>query len=410
MASITTRPNGHRWILFTAPNKKRYTIRLGKVTLSQAESFKHRVESLIASKLLDQVPDPATVDWLTKIDRGYYDRLATAELVARRDVRNLQELVTWHLAEIAKEKVKPSTIRNAKVVGENLILFFGADRPISSITTEDAAEFRRWLETRGGRGPKDEPKPLAKATVSRRCRRARQFFGAAVRPSRRWISINPFGEMKHWCETNVMRNVYVERDDIEYVLDEVADDYTRLLVALARYAGLRAPSEPYELKWSDIDWDAGTMNVHCVKTERFDDKEWRIVPIFPELRPYLDRIYERLAEGCSPYVFSDYRGKPWSSFARRIEGACRRRGIPMWVKPFINMRASCEYDWLQAHPINVVASWMGHSPQVALLHYNRVSKELTAREVSKSLPEAAPLSEEAKGEVPQSFGTNGSEQ
>lgn len=396
MASITTRPNGHRWILFTAPDKKRHTIRLGKASMAQAETFKHRVEVLIAAKLLDQPPDSATIEWLSKIDRSYYDKLATAGLCTKHDVRTVKELVLWHLAEMGKGSAKPSTIRNITRAGENLRAYFTDDRSIGTITFDDANNFRKWLQESGGQNGK----PLAKTTVSRRCRRARQIFAAAAKPHRRWVAANPFEEMGHWCEVNQERNVYIEQAKIEFVLDELTDDHVRLVVALARYAGLRAPSEPLDLEWQNIDWATNTMNVHCIKTQQYEGKEWRTVPIFPELLPHLQKIYDRLPERATNRVFEDFHGKAWTSFSRRIEAACRRLGIPMWIKPFINMRASCEHDWLQKYPINVVAAWMGHSPQVALRHYSRVSKELTARAASNSLLPTALHKSEVKGEVP----------
>ncbi len=44
MASIAREKNGNRRILFVAPDGKRPTIRLGKVSLRAAEAVKFRVE------------------------------------------------------------------------------------------------------------------------------------------------------------------------------------------------------------------------------------------------------------------------------------------------------------------------------------------------------------------------------
>jgi hypothetical protein len=54
MASIMTRPNGHRWIFFNSPSGKRQTIRLGGASVVQAETFKLRIEKLtVAARLGD---------------------------------------------------------------------------------------------------------------------------------------------------------------------------------------------------------------------------------------------------------------------------------------------------------------------------------------------------------------------
>ncbi|MBN1852251.1 MAG: hypothetical protein JW829_05980 [Pirellulales bacterium] len=39
------------------------------------------------------------------------------------------------------------------------------------------------------------------------------------------------------------------------------------------------------------------------------------------------------------------------------------------------MRASCERDLLATYPIDQVTDWLGHFPETALRHYNRVAKE-----------------------------------
>ncbi len=394
MASVTTRPNGHRWVLFTAPDAKRHTIRLGRVTRPQADQVRQRVEHLIAAKLLNHSYDLETARWLASIGPNIYDRLATAGLVPSREVRTVGQLVAWYQKQLAQDGVRPATLRNIGVVGGNLVAHFH-ERPLNLITEDDAGKFRDWLQARGGR----KGKPLARTTVSRRCRRAREIFAPAQR--RGWIEVNPFARMWHWSEVNLARNVYIERHEIEAVLAELPDLALRLVVALARFAGLRSPSEPLELRWSDIDWAAGTMTVTSVKTARYDEKQFRTVPIFQDLRTHLEAFYATLSPGAADQILTAYLGKPWTTLSRRLEAACRRAGVAMWTKPFVNMRASCEHDWLGEYPINVVANWMGHSPQVALLHYNRVSKELTAREVAKSLPCAASLGREVKGEVPQ---------
>ncbi len=46
MASIATDPNGNRRILFKAKDRKRRTVRLGKVSRKAAEAVARKIESL----------------------------------------------------------------------------------------------------------------------------------------------------------------------------------------------------------------------------------------------------------------------------------------------------------------------------------------------------------------------------
>lgn len=60
MASIARDKNGCRRILFVAPDGRRPTIRLGKVSQRAAESVKFRVEQLLAAKLTGHALEVAT--------------------------------------------------------------------------------------------------------------------------------------------------------------------------------------------------------------------------------------------------------------------------------------------------------------------------------------------------------------
>jgi integrase len=64
------------------------------------------------------------------------------------------------------------------------------------------------------------------------------------------------------------------------------------LVALSRFGGVRVPSEALTLHWRDIDWSADRMTVHSPKTEHHVGKASRVVPIFGELRPYLEDVFD----------------------------------------------------------------------------------------------------------------------
>jgi hypothetical protein len=62
MASISNDKNGNRSIQFVAPDRKRRTIRLGKVTKKAVETIKVHVESILAAKFSGDSVDRATAD------------------------------------------------------------------------------------------------------------------------------------------------------------------------------------------------------------------------------------------------------------------------------------------------------------------------------------------------------------
>ncbi len=78
----------------------------------------------------------------------------------------------------------PGTTMNFGTCERNLVDFFQHDKPLRSITPADATAFRKWLEENEGQ---------AENTLRRRCRRARQFFAAAIKA--KLIEENPFEGM-----------------------------------------------------------------------------------------------------------------------------------------------------------------------------------------------------------------------
>ena len=146
-------------------------------------------------------------------------------------------------------------------------------------------------------------------------------------------------------------------------------------MALSRYAGLRIPSEAFRLRWDGVNWERGTLTVPSQKTAG-QGKPFRVIPIFPKLRPYLEAAWEA-AEVGQEYVFPE-------SFRRRAMGSrgwqgCNlrqgffrillRAGVEPWPRLFHSLRASLESDLAQSFPLATVAKWLGNTPSIALQHY-----------------------------------------
>jgi integrase len=367
MASVTNRPNGHRWIQFTFQKKKK-TIRLGKVDPGMADSMKKRIEDLITCAEHDE-PRPVELQrWLSTISETVHEKLVATGLVDARTLRTLDELMA---AWIKSCQWSESTHQMIEPFVENMRTYFGGSSRITSITDESATEFRKWLlangASNGGR--------LAKATVSRRVRWARQLFLFAE--SRKAIIDNPFSGQRGFSEVNRERDFFVGRDLIDALFEKTTDLELKAAIALARYGATRCPSEVLPTKWTQINWETKTMIVKAPKTG-----QQRTVPIFPALLVHLNALWETIEEG--EFVFPTLMRTP-TGLTSKLETLCHRAGFAMWQKPWQNMRSTCETEWLQSHPIHKVASWMGHSPLIALKHYAQVSNEQTAIDAAAGL-------------------------
>ena len=177
------------------------------------------------------------------------------------------------------------------------------------------------------------------------------------------------------------------REETQKVLDACPNSQWRLIFALARFGGLRIPSELFALKWSDIHWDDGKMTVHSPKTEHHEGKESRLVPIFPELRPYLEDARE-LAGPSAEHVIDRGRAKS-DNLRTQLKRIIKRAGLMPWPKLFANLRSSRATELAEVFPGHVAAAFLGHSTQTAQKHYWQVTDEhfaLAAGSASISAP------------------------
>ena len=205
-------------------------------------------------------------------------------------------LDSW-FAEKTTLGYKPATLIVIQTMLEGLRKLF-ATRLLSDITIEDARSYRSAMQSRG----------LRPARIARRLGRARQVFSDAV--WQRLIAANPFERIRVRSGNPAERRVYVSVADTLRVIEHCPNVWWRLLVALARFGGLRIPSEAFSLTWGDIDWEQCRLTVPSPKTEG-QGKPYRVIPIFPLLRPYLDEAFDA-AEVGSEYVFPyEYRRRAY---------------------------------------------------------------------------------------------------
>jgi len=219
-------------------------------------------------------------------------------------------------------------------------------------------------------------KGLGESTVSREVKRARQFFRVAVR--RRLVPENPFTDIPTPTQVNADRQHYVTLETTQLLLDECRSPLQQLTIAMARFAGLRIPSELVGLLWSEVNWERERFIVHAPKTERCG-KGTRVVPIFPELAPFLREAWEAAPEG-EDRMFPDIT--PESNRRTWLGKLAARAGAELWEKPWVNMRASAVTDAADKFPGHVCEAWFGHSEAIANRHYRQVTEQHFQKAVS----------------------------
>ncbi len=378
MASISTDKAGNRKIQFSDGNGQRKIVRIGKASKKDADAILAKLESLLEAKLSRRSLAPDVASWLGEIPDMLAKRLAAVGLIAPRekqkaDATTLGEFIDAYL--VSRTDIKPRTLINFMQVRRDLVARFGEDKPLRDVTPGDADEWRRWLSSRD--------KPLGENTVRRHCGRAKQLFRAALR--KRLIAENPFADMKNCAvQANKSREHFVTREVADKVLAACPDLQWRLIFSLARYGGLRTPSETLLLRWGDVDWERGRMLVRSPKTEHHEGKDSRWVPLFPELRPILDQAYDLALEGAE-FVVTRFRNGE-TNLRTGLERIIEKAGLTPWPKLFQNLRSTRETELAETFPLHVVVAWLGNSQLVAAKHYLQVTDEHLARATQTQNP------------------------
>ena len=365
MASVNKDSKGWR-VEFTVPGQRRRPLRLGGITEKSAREIGRHVERIIESKKTGLPVAADTLNWLLGLPdklRNQLIRLGLIEDSGQRVSSSLGGFLSDYMR--SRTNIEQGTRDNLETAKRWLIKFFGEQRELDSITPGEADEYRAWLGFEGKQAPN---------TVKRLCGRAKQFFRAGLR--RRLIRENPFQDMKHLIVGASPRERIEDIDAVtaQRVLDACPNAHWRAIFALARYGGMRVPSEIVLLRWADIDWTTGRILVNCQKTKKHEGKEVRITPLFPELRRELE-AWRAEAPKDREFVLKPAIS-PKTNLRTGLIKILKRAGIKPWPKLYQNLRSSRVRELRnQRFRENIVAQWLGHSVKVADEHYDQVTDD-----------------------------------
>ena len=364
---------------FTDADGKRRTIRLSDVSKTKAGTFYAHLDKLVEARRLGEKIPGDTLNFLKNLNDRLHKKLVKFNLLEPRDVPDeeveskqeqpvlLGEFLDGYIAK--RTDVKPATRTFYGHTRRNLVEFFNDQKPIKEITEGDADDFRCFLI-------RELP---SEASVNRRCGMAKTFFRTAVR--HRLISTNPFQDLDASIKSNSKKQRFIDRETIDRIIEVAPDAEWRLLIALARYGGLRIPSEALSLRWCDIDWNNQRIRVTSPKTAHHENRGTREIPIFPELVKPLQDAWDQAEEGAE-FVIDRHRPESvvnaagnWHgvNFRTQFTKLIRRAGYEPWPRIWQNLRSSRETELASDHPMHVVCAWIGNSERVAARHYLQVT-------------------------------------
>ena len=191
---------------------------------------------------------------------------------------------------------------------------FGEDTRLDNIRYVDLETYRNKLREK----PTRHGTLRAVASVNREIACLRHVFSKAVE----WemMEQNPFTKGKALvAKANNKRFRYLTEDEIEKLLDNCINDYTRDIITTVINTGMRR-QEVLGLKWSQVKKD-GFIYLSKTKTD-----ESRQIPVNDDLAELFKDIRKK-NQLRSEYVFCDNKGKPFKQITKSFMASIRRAEI-----------------------------------------------------------------------------------
>ena len=382
MATLIKRKIGDKefWMLqFYDEYKRRMTISLSTMKFREKTviELKEIIETLLYNRINGiEAPSKRTESWIRSACPEIQNKLGKVALLERPPNHTCEEL--WNTFLKNKKDIKESTLLTYEAAKHRFFLFFKKNDFIEEITKETMAQFKTFLR-----------ESLAEATVAGTITKLRTVFNWAKEHG--WITQSPMIGVPRGSFKNRNNDQFVTQDDYLKLLEHCPCLEWRVILALVRYGGLRCPSEVLRLRWADINWELNQFNVRSSKTERYQGKDERIVPLFPEVRKELTELFFRDESERNEYIINRYRNvntNLGTQFARIV----RMAGLKPIKRPYDNMRASRSNEIYAKFGPYYESQWIGHSSKIATDHYlsitpddiNRAAEWTSDNERSKS--------------------------
>jgi integrase len=336
-------------------NGDRDRIFLGrKLNKANAAKFCSIVHELEQARELGQEPDAGLRKQLDSLSPVLLNKLIDRGLAKSRTRKTLDQVFDSYLQQYSN----PNTVKEWKSLQRNCTAFFGDGRLITAISNEDCRRFVFEFFKREEYGP---------ATIEKRLKNFKQIMRYAVEQD--WIGASPAQKVRFKItkEQKVASKPYIQPEVIALACNAMPDEEWSCYLAWLRWLGARA-TEPLADEWRHVDF----VN-KCVS--RYDNKKRRRigVPLAKELLPYLLALrtaVEAAGEPLSGPIFPSVKihANPWIFVRRQLKQA----GIDPWKCLFTSLRASRSRELIRLYSPAVEAALIGHSTDIALMHYDDV--------------------------------------
>ena len=328
--------------------------------------------------------------------QGYLTRaqaeLRLAEMLAGRDpgvevepppgaeVTFAQASQEWMRYVTVDRKRRPSTVRDyRREIDKRLVPEFGADTPLSAITTAEVEAFRERMVAEGR---------LSARTINKRLQQLHSIF---KRAGRVWdLRGNPVTNAERQPQRRSGDFTALEPHEVELLAQHAVTDQDAALFTVAAFSGLRL-GELRGLRWADVDWMRRVVFVRRSYTVDADGPtksgKVRSVPLVDQAARALDELSRRERwTADEDRVFVNHLGEHIedSALRRRFYRALDSAGLKR-IR-FHDLRHTFGTIAVQAFPLTDVKAFMGHADiQTTMIYVHHVPQHDAADRLSRLL-------------------------
>jgi integrase len=363
VASLTheTKPrNGWRLRAYhAADSSRRFSIWLGEIPAREAQTIQRHVEAVIDSQKFGTPMPGETQRWLGKIHEALRTKLTPVLGTARSVTQAVDQYLAW-----AAREHKPSTVAAI----ESTLRQFGHEFGRSQMRSLAAEDVDRWLFTRN----------VAANTTAKHAKHLKTWIA--------WCRRCGFVDGLELKTSSAIRRGdkdYISQDLFTQLVDAMPDRYDRAALGIARWSGIRVPSE-LGILTNDIDWDKRTLTIEDRKRSKRASRGppmRRVMPLYPELVPWIELVWDHRNE----YLLPPIGGGGELAFAARVRSRRDRLGLT-WPRLFHSLRATRETELIAQFGMHAACEWIGNSASVAREFYELITDETWAKAKGNNSP------------------------
>ncbi len=355
------------WKLQIKFNGRRRQIDLGKIDEAEAKYAAAMINLLVQQLSYTNVLRPELQAWVDNLPCKLAVSLANAGLIEQKNVKySIGELIDLFLIAYEKSDWASSTKRRMRCSLRRFPDFI-REKPVDFYLDRESSKTRIMTINKALLDAGH-----AKATVSKTNGDLSQVGNWAVGMG--FIEFNPFSALPTPKAVNKDRNVDVPAETIIECIKVCGDPDLRIILALARFAGLRIPSELSQLNWTHYDVSENTLS--ALNNNKQGEDHRKTIPVWPILEKYLQEHWEETAEKSESIVTQETLRVTAAAIRGRAERVIKKAGFQLWPRLFQNLRSSFENDLKRSGiPLADVAEMLGHSEKVQAESYLKLSKK-----------------------------------